>query len=241
MKLKSWLAVLLIHALVCGFSQAKAERQKNLRFKVEIERLMKGEVHFAVSVLRPESLEKKYPELYDMDTLGLSTEKDVMILVGKSVQVVNKPAGFFDDQNLSSEKFVRHILGDQEVTKEKDNKFKVSVPGGVSYKLKTFFDSDDISTLPNSRVIRAVTQAKKLDVISQGSSATMVKEMYDFSGKKVVGGVSVSSFISLKDNRTLMLTYTITALRKPIASKNQLKQNYLDETLATKELMDSFR
>lgn len=234
------LLILLISLTISLGALAGAEKQKNLRFPILIDQLMKGDTHYAVSILKPETVEKKYPELWDMDTLGFRKKQNVLFLVGKSVQVVNKPAGFFDNQNLSDEKFIRHTLGGQEVSKLKDRLFSIRVPGGPSYKLKTFFDSDDISTLPNSRVIRAVTQAKKFDVISQGSSTTLVKEMYDFSSE-IEGAVSVSSFVPLKEEKTLILTYTVTAIKKPIGSKKALKQSFLDETLATRELINSYR
>ena len=219
---------------------AQAVIQKDLRFPVQAEELLKGDIHVAVEIMRPGKVSIKYPELYEMDTLGFTQEKEVVIMVGKSAQIVKKPVGFFDNQNVTNQKFIQHILGEQKVRKTKDNQFKVTIPGGTHYTLKTFFDSDDISTLPNSRVIRALTHAKKMDVISQGASASLVREMSEFDSS-VVGSVLVSSFIPLKEERTLMLTYTLTAYRLPVTSKKTIKTNFVNEAVNLKLLIDSFR
>lgn len=216
--------------------------QKTLNFSVTPEKLMKGEIHFYHEILTPRKLVVKYPDLFDLDALSLIQESNVMMVVSKSVSVVNKPVGFFDDSQMNDERFVAHMMGEQKVKRLAPDTYTVSVPGagGVKYRMQSYFDSDDISTLPNSKVTRAITAAKKLDVISQSASTIMFTEKSHFS-KYTEGGVSVSSFIPLKENKTIIITYNLWAVKKNFAIENALKSNFLREIEATRDLVESFK
>jgi hypothetical protein len=148
--------------------------------------------------------------------------------------------GFFNDQQLVDEKFLSHILGDQSIKKIAPDSYKVQIPGGPSYKMRSFFDSDDMSTLPNPRVIQAVTTARTLDVISKSASLIMVTEKTGYSNL-AEGGVSVSSFISLKENLTLVITYNIYAIKKPSLKPDELLKSFIEEIKAQKLLFQNYR
>lgn len=236
------LSVLAVNLLISVPTYAAALEQKDINFSADTESLIKGDVFYALDVLTPGKFHKKYPELYDLDSLSILQEPNVRAVISKSAYIVEKPVGFFDHLNTVDEKFLDHVLGEQKIKKVSDHDFKVTVPGepAYSYVMKTFFDSDDISTLPNSRVVRAVTQAKKLDVISQSASSTTYKELTKFS-KYFEGGVLVTSYIPLKENKTLVLNYSLLAVKKHYALKNVLKKSLKDESVAQKALINSYK
>ena len=220
---------------------ASPVEQKALNFDVDSKALLKGEIHYFHEILTPRKLVIKYPEMFELDALSLIQESNVMMVVTKSVSIANKPVGFFDETQMNDERYVSHILGEQKVKKFGPDIFRVSVPAtGLKYRMQTYYDSDDISTLPNSKVTRAVTAAKKLDVISQGASTIIFTEKNQFS-KYAEGGVSVSSFIPLKENKTIVITYNLWAVKKNFAIEKVMKSNFLREIEATKLLVDSYK
>jgi hypothetical protein len=236
------LTILVLNLLVSIPTYAKAIEMGDVKFKVDTEALYKGDVHFALDLQTPDKFHNKYPDLYDLDSLAFMQEPNVQMIISKTTYIVNKPAGFFDHLNTSDERFVKHLLNGQEVRKITDHHFNVKVLGGFSheYKIKTFFDSDDICTLPNSKVIRAVTQAKSLDVIAQSAASTTYRELTQFS-KYFVGGIQVSTFIPLKENKTLVINYSLMAVKKYYALDKVLKRSLIIETEAQKNLINSYK
>ena len=203
---------------------------------------MKGNVNYAMDVLSPTKFHKKYTELDELDSLALMQEPNVRMVLSKSAYIVDKPVGFFDHLNTVDEKFINHVLGEQKIKKSSENNFKITVPGesGYTYKMKSYFDSDDISTLPNSKVVRSVTQARKLDIISKSASSTTYKEMTKFS-KYFSGGIQVSSYIPINEKKTLVLNYSLFAIKKNFALVNVLKRSLKVESEAQRDLINSFK
>lgn len=234
--------VFTINLMISVPLYAKAVEQKKADFQVKPEELMKGDIHFYFEIISPNKLALLHPEIFELDSLSLVQESNVMMVVNKSVMVVNKPVGFFDDKQLLEDRYINHVMGEQKVKRLNTDSFRITVPGtdGFTYKMQSFFDADDVSTLPNSKVIRAVTAAKKLDVISQGASTIMFTEKTNYS-KFAEGGVSVSSFIPMKENKTLVITYNVYAIKKDVVSPDVLKSNFLSEVGALKSLQESFK
>jgi hypothetical protein len=234
------LSVNLISSLPL-YAEGKSVEQKNVAFTVKPEKLLKGEFHFFIEELSSKKLKNLYPEFTSLDSLGLLQESGLKIVISKHVSIIKKPVGFFEDRQLTDERFVAHLLEGQKVKKISPETFKVTVPGeaGYSYQIQSFFDADDISTLPNSKIIKAVTTAKDLDVISKGASTIMFSERTKFS-RYARGGVSVSSFIPMKEDRTLIITYNLWAFSKKEVSGLDLKKSLLEELEGTREAMESF-
>jgi hypothetical protein len=240
--LKKFFFVFSLNLIISVPIYAKTVEQKNINFPIQTEKLLNGEIHYFFEILSPRSLAVKYADVFELDALSLIQENNVMMVLNKSVTIVDKPVGFFDDKQMSDEKFLSHIMGEQKINKLAPASYKVNVAGesGYSYKMNSFFDADDVSTLPNSKVIRAVSAAKKLDVISQSASTIMFIEKTNFT-KYTEGGVSVSSFIPMKENKTLIITYNLWAIKKPFVLQKVLKTNFLSEIEAVKELMNSYK
>lgn len=220
-----------INLIVCSPTYAAAIEQKGMDFQINTNDLMKGNTHYRIETLGPREFATKYPLIFELDSLSLASEADVKIVVEKSVSIVDKPVGFFEEQQMTDEKYLSHVLGDQKVKKISPDTFSIK-DHDVQYKMRIFFDADDVSTLPNSKVIRAVTAAKKLDVIAQSASTIMFTEKTNFS-KRIEGEIAVSSFIAMKENKTLVITYKLIGLGKEVDGK-RLRQDFLKETEAIK-------
>lgn len=234
--------VLGINLIISIPLYAKSVEQKELNFALKTEDLLKDEIHYFFTVLSPRKLVVKYPELFELDSLSLIQEANVRIIVSKSVSVVNKPVGFFEEKQMNDEKLVGHLLGEQKIKNLAPGIFLVTVPGEekLSYKMQSFYDSDDLTTLPNSKVIRAVSAAKKLDVIAQGASTIMFTEKTQFT-KYSEGAVSVYSYIPLKENKTIVINYNLVAIKKPFPATKELKANLVNELEAVKKLIESYK
>jgi hypothetical protein len=232
--------IIFVNLLLSLSVSAKTKEQKEIQFPIRAEQLLKGEVHFFFDILSPSKLAVQQGELFELDSLSLAQESDVEMVVTKHAYIVKKPAGFFDDQQLSDERYISHIMGDQKVKKLGPAAYSVSVPGGPKYRMQLFFDADDVSTLPNSKVIRGVNAVKKIDVISKGASAIMFVEKTNFQ-KDVEGGVSVSSFIPLNERRTLIVTYNLYAVNKRAVKRKAFKHSFMEEIGSLKKLQDNFK
>lgn len=234
--------VLTLNLIISIPLYAQLVEQKELNFPIKTENLLKGEIHYFIDILSPRKLSVQYPEAFELDSLALIQESNISMVFSKSVSVVDKPVGFFDQNQMTDEKYLNHVMGEQKIKKLSPATFLITVPGdgGFNYKMQSYFDADDVSTLPNSKVIRAVTAAKKLDVISQGASSIMFQEFTNYT-KFTEGGVSVSSFIPLKENKTLVITYNMWGVKNDFADKDLLKKNITTEMAAINKLMNSYK
>ena len=240
--LSKLVAVLILNLIISIPVYARLGKQDKLQFPIKTDELMKGDILFYTEILSPRKMATTHPELFEIDSLSLLQEPESIIVVSKSVFVVNKPVGFFDDKQLSDEKFVAHMSGDQKIQKTAPDTFKITVPGefAQTYKLQMFFDADDVSTLPNSKITRAVDGAKKLDIISQGASSIMFTEQTQFS-KFIIGAVSVTSYIPLKEEKTLVIQYQLKVLKKGVVSEKKIRVGLEDEMMATRDFLESFK
>lgn len=228
---------LIMNLIISVPIYAEVVEQKDLHFPVKTEELLKGNIHYFYKILSPRKLAVQYPEILELDSLSLSQKEKIAFIVTKAVTVVNRPVGFFEEKQMSEEKFLSHTLGTSKVIKSDENKFQVDFRD-FSYKMNLFFDADDVSTSPK-KVIKAVTAAKKLDVISQSASTIMFTEKTHFT-KFTEGGVSVSSFVPVKENKTLIITYQLYAITKKQKSP-ALKENFVGEIEALKTLIQTYK
>lgn len=235
------LVFLLLNQLMALPVSARVVEQTELRFKIKSQELLAGEIHYAHQLYSPKDIVERFPEAIDLDSMNLIYEKGIKILITKMAFIVNKPVGFFTTDLMRDPKFLQTILGAAEIKKVTDDIHQIKVPEDkqYSYQVKSFFDSDDISTLNNSKVVQAVTAVKKLDVISQGASAHVVREFSKFT-QPVLGSTQVSSYIPLMDGKTLVILYQFTLMKKKDVKKAQLRTSIKEEATHLKPLIDQF-
>jgi len=223
---KVLLLVGLYSCFICS-AFSKVIEKKNLKFNVIGSDLVKGDIHFSFSLMEPKTFKKKYRQIKDLDSLEVRKEPNVKIMLTKAAFIVKTPIGFFDHEHMKNLTFIKYIHEGEEVSEVSDSQFNIRVPGEhpYSYTLKTYFDSDDISSLPTSKAVRAMTAAKKIDVITQSSNSMVFSEMSNFT-TFALGGSSVTTYMSLKENSTLILHYELIGIRTSFADRKVLRQEY---------------
>ncbi len=241
------LAIKLVGALLINFSwtattYAAAIEHREFNFKVDAEKLLSGDVHYSHHLLPPRKLVEEFPLAKDLDTLSLLQEREVHIMLTKKAYVVKRAVGFYDNEHIKDKDYLKHTMGQQELREIDPVTYRVTVPGksAHSYKMKSYFDSDDISTLPNSRIIQAVSAIKKMDVLSQSASSIILKEYTEYSDY-LMGGTEISSYISLKENSTIIITYSLSAVRNAYSDPIALKKGFVIEVNAVNELIKSYK
>jgi hypothetical protein len=237
--IRRFVTVLTLSSVFSTATYAEVMKEKSLNFTIKSESFKK-DIHYSFAQGNAKILKQKFPDLAKLDSFGFLKNKSSSVIVAKVAYVVKKPIGFFDHENLVDQNFVSKLLGDQKIERTSPNSFDVKIPGPdkVSYKLKIFVDSDDVSTLPRSKVPESVAAFKRLDVISQSAPSISFKEMSDFNSY-AWGAVSVSSYIPLKEDRTLIITYYLTSL-KAKGSKKENEADMVDEFKATQKTIETF-
>jgi hypothetical protein len=210
-----------------SLATAGIERKPKLDFSIEPDKLLKGDIVFSHKIMSAKIFRRKYLHLRSVDTLGLSQNDASRLLVAKSAFVVKKPVEFFDARNLATEKFISVMNDGTKVRKQTETTFEVGSKKEGFIK-KVTFESDDISSLDTKKTAQAVARIKKLDVITQSSFSSMVEE--DTSNqRKEDGAITISSFIPLKENRTLVLRFEILTL--PPGVKKEVIRKTLETNL----------
>lgn len=240
MQIRRFIVSLVCSSLFSTATYAEVKKQTKLNFNVVGEALNE-DIHYSFAQGSASVLKKNFPHIAKLDSVGFLKEKGASVVVSKVAYVIKKPIGFFDHENLVDEKLVSELMGQQKVRKVGNDGFYVAVPGKekLTYRLKIYVDSDDVSTLPHSRVTESITSFKKLDVISQSASSISFREMSDFSDL-AWGAVMVNSFIPLKENKTLVIGYYLSALRVK-GNEKQNEANLRAEFESTKMIMERFR
>lgn len=234
--------VLLIALCIHFSTYAASIKQKELNFVVKGEELLKGDVHYSFSLTSKDELRGLFPDFLELDTTGITRPENAELMVSKVAYVVKKPTGFFDNTKAVDVTFLNFLFGEQKLTQIEEGVFKVQIPGSTPqfYKLRTHFDSDDISSTKNSRAIRAITAAKNLDIQIKGATAIIVKEMWDYS-KGSYGAIHVTAYLTITEEKTLVIDYGIMSLIPPLLARETLEESVSGEASAHQRLLNSFK
>lgn len=235
-------AAILISMFLHFSTYAASVKQKELNFPVKGEELLKGDVHYSYSLTTKEELAGLYPDFLDLDTTGITKPSNARLLVSKAAYVVKKPTGFFDNNKVVDVTFLNHLFGEQKVSAKADGVFSVVIPGSTpqQYKMRTHFDSDDISSTKSSRAIRAITAAKGLDIQIKGASSIIVRETWDYS-KGAYGAIHVTAYLTIMEDQTLVIDYGLMSLIPPLLARETLEESISQEAAAHQVLINSFQ
>lgn len=233
------LSVLLLNMVLSIPSYARAIEEKDIYFNSKVEDLMKGDIHYSIQVMSPRKMGQVFPEVIDLDTQGLLEFEGSVAILAKAMYVINRPVGFFDHEHIKDQEFIKHMHGKKRVESISSDVIKI-YDRDYSYYLRSSFDSDDISTLPTSKAIKAVSTVKKIDVITKSASSIVVKEFNKFT-KHAQAGLSISSYVPLKENRTLVVYYYLMAVNKGEGSDSDLKDQTLSEIKNNQRLINSYK
>lgn len=177
--------------------------QKDLLFPINGDALLAGGVHYAYVVAAPRTLREKLPEVLDLDGGHVIKGSRQRVAVAKLAYVVDRPVGFFSEQQLTDARWLEKLFG---------------VAGA---RQQVYFDSDDLSSLRTSRFVHAVAQSKKLDPVALGSFSTVV-----FHDR---GRVQVDNHVPLSPRKTLVISYVVARVAGS-APLGQLRREFVRST-----------
>jgi hypothetical protein len=223
------LFTLLLNLTLSVPTYAAVVEEKKLNFSFNSEKLMKGDVYYSFRKVSAKEAKKKFSTIAQIDTLKMLKNSENIVLINKIVYVINKPIGFFDHKQMIDMDFLKHLFEGSKVTPVSEDVFRIK--GQKDYRMGIYYDSDDISTLPSPAVIKAVTAARKLDIISQSAPAILFKE-YDN------GSVDVTSYVTLIENKTLAITYHMAEAKK---NSQDLNDDFVKEVMAQRKLIESYK
>lgn len=235
------LSVFILNMALSVPTYAKVLEQKKLNFEVpSSEKLQKGEEYASFKLVDAAAFFKAHPEFKGLDSLSLRNRPETKLAISKSAYIINKPVGFFDHQHVTDENFAKHMLGGKNVKKLDENTFKVTSSRlDHSYEMTSSFDSDDVSTLSTSAAIHAVASSKKLDVIVQSAPAMIFTESTQFS-KYFDGSISIAAYAPLKENKTLVVIFRVTAVKNKFAMEKFIKPIFFQDVADQKAKTESF-
>lgn len=191
-------------------SATMSERRDTV-FKIETDLLEQGEVHYFFRQLPADMIQKKLTDFVELDAARLLEKEGATIQVSKLAYVVNKPAGFFSAEQTADAAWLTKLLG-VSAKQLKEGVYQVEELG----QLKVLFDSDDLSTVRNSRFVHAVTQSRKLDPIALSGFSTVVFHTEN--------SVQLDNHVSLSPKKTLVITYQLRVVKNETDAKAAKEQ-----------------
>jgi hypothetical protein len=213
---RTLLLFILTLPLAPSVSAQMTERRDPV-FRIETDLLEKGEVHFSYHQVTAAQIQKHIPEFVELDGAKLLEREGATLEVTKLAYVVNKPVGFFSSTQMTDAKWLTTLLG-KKVQLVKEDNFKVESLG----KMRVYFDSDDLSSVQNSRFVHSVTQSKKLDPIALSGFSTVVLHSQD--------KVEIHNHVPFSPLKTLVISYHISVVKKGDSKKQRLA--FIKETEA---------
>jgi hypothetical protein len=187
-----------------AWAQEDVARMKKIMFVPEVEAIKKGVVQYGSKYLKPEDVQKKFPSFVEMDAAKIINQSQKVYL-NKASFVVKKPSTFFTYHQTIDKDYIQHLYGAKKVSWKDDNSFEFQ-KNQKTYNTDLFFDSDDMSSIKQSSVIKAITKARKLDPLSAGAQATVVEQVT--LGEKILA-LKITNFISIGSQKTMVIRYTI--------------------------------
>jgi hypothetical protein len=148
--------------------------------------------------------------------------------------------GVFEHEKLMDPQYVSYIFKNHKINLIDKDTYMISNPDGNSFKMQSFFDSENMSTLNKSKVLSAANAARELDIISEGAATMVITERTNFS-KSLLGEVWISSFIPVTENRTLVITYRLLGFKKPYVKIESIKDIFLKDFETLRELQNTFQ
>jgi len=213
---RTLLLFILTLPLAPSVSAQMTERRDPV-FRIETDLLEKGEVHYSFHQVKAQQIQKHLPEFVELDGAKLFEREGATFELAKVAYVVNKPAGFFSSTQMTDATWLATLLG-KSVRLVKEDHFEVDSIG----KMRVYFDSDDLSSVQNSRFVHSVTQSKKLDPIALSGFSTVVLHSQDH--------VEIHNHVPFSPLKTLVISYHISVVKKSDVKKQRLA--FIKETEA---------
>lgn len=232
---------ILVYFCLCLPAWARVVQQTHPNFVIDTDRLQGNEIQAFVDVIEGNVLQQKYPVFFDLDAQRLSERENVRLVVSKLAYVVDRPVGFFSDRQLSDPAWLAHLHPGDSFTRI-DEHTLLARNGPDRYRLNVYYDSDDISNLQRTRLIHAVTLTKRIDPLAGGSFATSVLFASQSSTARQ-GEITISNYVSISTQKTVVITYQITALArwKDKGQVEKVRGDFIKEIPALVQRTNSYK
>ncbi len=204
--MKSQFLLLILCLGVSSLCWAKDIKHSEFNFQMSTHKLKATDLHYSFISVNKETFYKEagpFMALMNKRSSDQSNDKFVMI---RAVFPIKRAVGHFDHDKFKDLDFIKKIDNTSKVKKINENTFltQKSTPVNHQYFSKFHFDSDDLSSLPDSRIGRKITELKSTDPLLLSANATLFREMFGFT-QLIKESSEFYGLIALDETTTLVV------------------------------------
>lgn len=185
---------------------AKDIKHSEFNFAISAGKIKSGDLNYAFTSVNKDVFIKEAGPFAALRTQTGDKKKSNKFALLRAVFPIKKAVGHFDGEKFNDLNFIKKLEQNAQVKQLKDNTFltQVSTPSKYQYFSKFHFDSDDLSSLPDSRIGRRIMELKMSDPLLQSANVIIFREMFGFT-HYLNEGSEFFGFISLDETTTLVV------------------------------------
>lgn len=188
---------------------AKDIKHPQFNFQISTHKLKSADLHYSFSSVNQEAFLKEAGPFIALANLSRERERNKSenkYVLFRAVFPVKKAVGYFDSEKFSDLAFIKSLEGGAKVKKIKDNAFisQISTPVKYQYFSKFHFDADDLSSLPDSKIGRKITELKSSDPLLLSANVSIFREMFGFT-QLLKESSEFYAFVALDETTTLVV------------------------------------
>ncbi len=223
---------LLLLALISSFSAwGRPVMHPQFNFQISTNKMKAGDLHYAFVAVDKEKFLKEAGPFAALLTIAHPEEKSQYALI-RSVFPIKKAVGSIDSEKFNDLAFVKKIVGKDQLRKVKEHTYY-----SISHDLysntafsKYHFDSDDLTSIPDSKIAGKIAELRISDPLLQSANAVVFKSTYGHKGK-VKEDSEFFGFISLDESKTLVVYMKMIVFPEGSIKQNALEKNMLQDVL----------
>jgi len=227
--------ILSLCLMLLSTAEAKPVFQTKLNYDVTPEIFLKKDINYSIKTFTFKKLHLEQNEIAEIVETVFPKSRKLNYIVTKSSYLINRAIANESQEIFNDLIFFKKYFNAKEVKKENDY-FEVKAES-FNFRHRIFYDSNDLSTLDQSRIMRSINLIKKLDIITQGSYLTVIHHQTKFN-KNLTDGLIYQMFIPIKDNLTLVVNYGVYGTNTDKIGKKDLKKNLEGELIFQQALLN---
>lgn len=231
---------LLILSLLATFKVwSKPISHPEFNFQISAHKIKAGDIHYAFVSVDKEKFVKEAGPFTALLTIPHPSEKSHYTLI-RSVFPIKRPVGSIDSEKFNDLSFIQKIAGQEKIRKIKDNTYFTSnsVFGSTSAFMKFHFDSDDLTSIPDSKIAGKIAELRISDPLLQSANAVVYKNTYGRKGF-ITENSEFYGFISLDESTTLVVFMEIFVYPEGSISQDALEKNMLKDVMKLQKALSN--
>ena len=223
---------LLLLALLSSFpTWGKPVMHPQFNFQISTNKMKASDLHYAFVSVDKEKFLKEAGPFAALFTIAHPQEKSQYALI-RSVFPIKKPMGSIDSEKFNDLSFVKNILGPVQLRKVKDNTYYLKSRDLLNDTafIKYHFDSDDLTSIPDSKIAGKIADLRISDPLLQSANAVVFKSSYGHKGK-IKEDSEFFGFISLDESKTLVVYMKMIVIPEGSIKKDALEKRMLQDVL----------